>query len=977
MRPTLHRALWILLSLCAIPLVCTAQSSSNLGHQAWSTENGLPQNSVHAIFQSRDGYLWIATEGGVALFNGVDFKVFQHENTPAITSDDICCFAQSSDGNGTDTVWIGTSDGLLRYDSGSFRRYTTADGLPSQDVLAVIADNSSIYVLTGGGLARFDGKVFVPISLSSPPLAIASYFGDGLLIATSSGLLQYRQGGAERSYVQLAPSVEMVQAFGNLSDHTLWQRTRFALTFTANGNSRTIDSRFLGGARIESFLQGSRGTLWIGTNKGLYRLDDSASMPQLQPELSGESILSLLQDSESNLWVGTETSGLHLLRHRNFTTLPALADRMITAVTQTEDSAMWLGSNGDGIDRWLNGSIHHLSTRDGLLSDVILSLAPGSDGGLWIGTPDGLNHVQGTHIESYTSADGLPDDFVRSLLLDNDDTLWIGTRRGVARLRDHTFTTFSRSNGLRSDLVGAMLQPAGTDDLWIATLDGLSLMHNGSIKTFTTADGLSGNVITSLFEDSSGNLWIGTRGDGLSLRTPNRRFVALNRKDLPQTVDSIVGDNAGSLWLGFSRGIVRAPILELLACASSPACNLHLNHYGTSEGMPTEEISAIGHPAAWQTSDGSLWFGTRKGVAIVDPAHLFVNRVPPPVAIERFTVGDVEQHNGARIPPGQTRFAFEYAGLSFLAPSRVRYRYRLEGFDKQWTDAGGRRTAFYTNLPPGSYRFHVQAANNDGLWNEAGAEISFTVSPPFYRTAWFLLLVLAAIASMVVLLYRLRLRRLQSRFAAVLAERTRVAREIHDTLAQSFVGVSVQLELATQLLAHHQVDAARQQLDRTSAYVREGIAEARRSIWDLRAATAQNTLPTRLSRLAEQFGADGLTLRINIGGTYRPIDASSESEVLRIAQESLTNVKRHAEAKAASLDLRYEPAQLTLTVKDDGLGFSSNDADAAPGHFGLQGMRERAAQIGATLTVISAPGQGTRITLNLPLAPEKGTHLHV
>jgi signal transduction histidine kinase len=393
--------------------------------------------------------------------------------------------------------------------------------------------------------------------------------------------------------------------------------------------------------------------------------------------------------------------------------------------------------------------------------------------------------------------------------------------------------------------------------------------------------------------------------------------------------------------------------------------------------MPTEEVSAVGHPAAWQTSEGSLWFATRKGVAIVDPAHLFVNRVPPPVSIERFTVDDVEQHNGARIPPGHTRFAFEYAGLSFVAPSRVRYRYQLEGFDKQWTDAGGRRTAYYTNLPPGSYRFHVQAANNDGLWNKAGAELSFKVRPPFYRTAWFLLLALAAIASLVVLLYRLRLRRLQSRFAAVLAERTRVAREIHDTLAQSFVGVSVQLELATQLLAHQQVDAARQQLDRTSAYVREGIAEARRSIWDLRAATAQNTLPTRLSRLAEQFGEDGLTLQINIGGTYRPIDASAENEVLRIAQEALANVRRHAEAKAASIDLRYDPAQLTLSVIDDGRGFSSNEAYTSLGHFGLQGMRERAAQIGATLTVVSAPGQGTRITLKLPIAPEKGTHLHV
>jgi signal transduction histidine kinase len=271
----------------------------------------------------------------------------------------------------------------------------------------------------------------------------------------------------------------------------------------------------------------------------------------------------------------------------------------------------------------------------------------------------------------------------------------------------------------------------------------------------------------------------------------------------------------------------------------------------------------------------------------------------------------------------------------------------------------------------------VQAANNDGLWNEAGADLWFTVRPPFYRTAWFLILAFAAVASLIFLLYRLRLRRLQSQFAAVLGERTRVAREIHDTLAQSFVGVSVQLELATQLLAHQQVDAARQQLERTGAYVREGIAEARRTIWDLRAATAQNTLPTRLSRLGEQFSADGVVLQINIGGTYRAIDAHIENEILRVAQEALTNIARHSQASTAGIDLRYDPAQLTLTVTDDGRGFSLNGEGVASGHFGLQGMRERAAQIGATLTVITAPGEGTRITLNVPLASEKGTHAHV
>jgi signal transduction histidine kinase len=970
MRSSLHRAVLAVLILSSI--FASAQAASNLGHQSWTTENGLPQNSAHAIFQSRDGYLWIATEGGIARFNGIEFKVFQRENTPAITSDDISCFAQGND----DALWIGTADGVLRYHQGSFQHYGTAQGLPSSDVLSIAAHDNSIYVLTGAGLAQFNGNGFSTLNTPSTPTAIA-FSDDRLLIATRSSLLQARGATIAPAYQQFLPAKQPVLAFGYLPDRTPWQRTATSLSFTANGNPRTLDPSAFDGARIESFLPGSQGGLWIGTSKGLYHLDDPLSPPHLLAELGTDSILSLREDAEGNLWIGTDTSGLHILRHRNFRSLPGISNRMLTALTQTSDGAMWIGSNGEGLSRRLAGKQRALSARDGLGSDIILSLAPGPNEDLWVGTPDGLNHVQGNRITSITSADGLPDDFIRSLLLDEDGTLWIGTRRGLAHLDGKKITTITHADGLGSDLVGALVRPVGSNDLWIATLDGLSLLHNGSIRTFTTRDGLSGNIVTALLPDTQGNLWIGTRDNGLTVRTPDGRFLAFHRADLPQalpqTVDSITGDDIGSLWLGTAHGIFRARLLDLLACATSPSCPLHIDHYGTSDGMPTEEVSAVGHPAVWKLSDGTLWFATRKGVAIVDPAHLFFNRVAPPVAIERFTVDDRTESSGVSIPPGHSRLAFEYAGLSFVAPSRVRYRYRLEGFDRQWTEAGSRRTAYYTNLPPGRYRFQVQAANNDGLWNERGAELSFSIRPPFYRTLWFLLLASALLVGLAVLLYRLRLHRLRSQFAAVLAERNRVAREIHDTLAQSFVGVSVQLELATQLLAQQQVDAARQQLDQTRAYVREGIAEARRSIWDLRAATAQNTLPTRLTHLAEQFGSNNLKLQIQIGGTYRPLDATVESEVLRVSQEALTNVIRHSQATSATLTLNYEPMLLMLTVADNGQGFSTAKEGlfTAQGHFGLQGMRERAQHIGAQLSISSSPSQGTQLTLTVPLAKQK------
>ena len=974
LNPVLRSAfLWTLCGIATFTAAAYSQSPSNLGHQSWSTENGLPQSSVHQIFQSRDGYIWIATEGGVARFNGTDFKVFRHESNAAFTSDDISCFAQDAFG----LLWIGTSDGLLQYAAGQFHRYAAADGLPSSDITSLAtSEDGSLYILAGNGVARFDGKSFSPLQLSSPssPSAMASAGDGSVLLASISGVFQYDRGRSRSSPMSLDMPKEPILGIGTLPNHGLWLRTRSSVTLLDNGHQRTLQAGHdLPATRVESFLADSRGDLWIGTNKGLFSLGKGDSHPQLQPAIGSSAVLSLFEDKEGNLWVGTETAGLHILRQQNFHTLPALGDHVVTAITQTTDDGMWVGTNGDGLDCLQSGKVQHLSTHNGLLSEVILSLAPDAHGSVWVGTPDGLNHIENGKVATYTSADGLPDDFIRSLLADSDGSLWIGTRRGLAHLQNKNVTTFTRANGLKSDLIGALLKH---DGLWIGTLDGLSHLRDGKLTTYTTKDGLSGDVITSLFEDSHNTLWIGTKGDGLSYSTAGS-FTSLHRPDLPQIVDSILEDDRGYLWLSSTRGITRVSRSELIACGSSPDCNPHPNSYGYTDGMPTEETSAIGHPAAWKTAQGMLWFATRKGVAIADPNHLSENHVPPPTVIERFTVDDSELTLSSAeqsIPPGRSRFVFEYAGLSYVAPAKVRYRYILEGFDKQWTQAGSRRIAYYTNLPPRHYSFRVQAANNDGVWNETGATISFYVQPPFYRRLWFLLLSIGLLAAVAALLYRLRVRRLQSQFEAVLAERNRMAREIHDTLAQSFVGVSVQLELASQLLAQSQIPAAHQQIDRTRAYVRDGLAEARRSIWDLRAITAQNTLPTRLTNLLERSNTEPLTTHLNIGGTYRPLAPNVEDEVLRIAQEALANAARHAHATHISVDLRYHSTRLTLTITDNGRGFQTTD-DSLParGHFGLQGMYERAAQINAQLTVESSQGKGTTITLDAPIVAEKGT----
>jgi ligand-binding sensor domain-containing protein/signal transduction histidine kinase len=947
--------------------------SRTLGHQAWSSENGLPQNSVHQIIQTRDGYLWIATEGGVARFNGTQFKVFNRENEPVFTSNDTCCLTEDRNG----VLWIGTSDGLLRYVGGAFRRYTTTDGLPSPVVLSLAPTSDGfLLVLTSGGLARYNGQKFNSLELSASPLGVGR--DSNVWLATTTGLFSFDQEQLRAVPFPALPA-EPIEGLGSLQDGSQWVRTRTALLLWNHGHLRTWRAGHeLQGTRVQSFLADSLGTLWVGTDQGLTALSsapivDNNTRHEIQPDLGATSILTMFEDREHNLWVGTDTTGLHILRRQKFRTLPSLSAYPITAITQTSDGAVWLGSKDDGLFRYEDGQTRHLSTKDGLISDVILTVAADRDGSLWIGTADGLNHLRGEKIESYTSADGLPDDFIRSLFADRDGSLWVGTRRGLAHRQNGHFTVLSSADGLTSNLIGAMLR-SSSNDLWVGTLDGLVRIRDRELTVFTKAQGLSSDVITSLFEDANHTLWVGTNDGGLSRSSANG-FSSVRAHDLPREIDAILEDAHGYLWLTSNRGITRVLASELIACGDAPTCSPHIAFYGSSDGMPTEETSSSGHPSAWRTADGHLWFATRKGVAIVDPTDLRENRTAPSVVVERFTVDDTEMKSAVAeimIPAGHIRYGFEFAGLSYVSPSRVRYRYILEGFDNQWTQAGSRRNAYYTNLPPRHYRFRVQAANEDGIWNETGAEVAFAIKPRFYRTLWFSGLAILLLVGIIFAIYRMRVRAIRSQFDAILAERNRIAREIHDTLAQGFVGVSVQLELTAHLLAQSRVLEASQQVDRTRGLVREGLADARRSIWDLRATDTQATLPTRLTHLVEQSSTEHLKADMSIGGTYRAVAPSIENEVARIAQEALANVVRHSRATRVALDLRYHPNELTLTVSDNGIGFQATDTTLpAKGHFGLQGMRERADQIGGMLDVKSSPKSGTTVTLSVPLANGK------
>ncbi len=921
----------------------------NYGRQAWVMENGLPQNTVHALVQTRDGFVWLGTEVGLVRFDGNGFQVFDRNSTPALLDSDVRCLLEIHDG----ALWIGTSDGLARWKDGAVTAFTTKDGLPGNSVKSLNLDS--------------DGSIG---------------------IETAEGGASYKDGRLSARDV-VCYSCPLIVDHASLPNGSWAAATATTLTLT-RGDKKEMQleiGRELPGNKIQRLFADREGSLWIGTNGGLARWAGGKLelLPVTDP-LASASVLALMEDHEGNLGVGTEASGLHILRDQRFRTFGAregLSSDNTTALVEDGAGTLWVGTSGAGLNAIRRsetgaGAVRHYSVRDGLLSDVILSLAVAPNGDLWVGTPDGLNRIRAGKIAAFTSADGLPDDFIRSLLADSDGSLWIGTRRGLTHWNGRDLgqagtahmETFTQANGLGSNLVGAMARDA-QGELWVATLAGLSRLREGKIANYTTANGLSSNVITALLVRSNGTLLVGTQDRGWTAWDGKSFIVKESFSPDVTSIRAILEDGSGQLWFATANGIAR--------CDSDKEANCsHCIEFGAADGLRSRETATNSHPSAWRSRDGRLWFATPKGLVEVDPAHFPVNTVPPPVALERLAVDDVQQQVGGsnpsvRIPAGHVHFQFDYAALSFSVPQKVRYRYMLEGFDRNWTDAGTRRSAYYTNIPPGHYTFRVQAANNDGVWNTEGAALRFELRPHVYQTIWFYLLLVLGAAAIVVLLLRLRLRRAESEFRAVLGERNRIAREIHDTLAQGYVGISVQLEVLAELLRLNKLEAVTKQLDLTRGHVREGLADARQSIWALRSQdSGETTLPVRIRRLAEAAESGALESRFSIYGAYRSLPPGTEQEILRVAQEAIHNVKKHAVAKSLSVQLEYRPDEIALEVRDDGLGFASGKAPGAylagdgPGHFGLTGMRERAATIGGTLDVTSEPGAGTTVRLRVP-----------
>ena len=994
--------------------------------QRWTAESGLPQDSVHAIAQTADGYLWIGTEEGLARFDGYQFRFFDHANTPALKDDDVRCLL--ADGSGA--LWVGTGSGLTRIRGGDARDSVTVEGVPAGGVRELLrASDGRLWVLTDGGVgvtrsaADMSGQVrlrslSVPFGLlDASALSIAEDGGSGVWIGTSAGLYHAVGERVERGPTELASTRINALATGESAGKLLigtpdralelragvlrtladradvpvggvrWLVTtgegtwavgrNGAILVRSTGALKLTTGRELPGSQITAVFRDRAGAVWFGTNAGVAREWQGRVERQGGNEGPVPAVLSLAEDRDGDVWIGTETAGIEELRFRIFAPLagsPDSVDHPATSVLQTRSGVEWVGTNGAGLTQITSRGIRTFTTKDGLTSDTILALAADGQASddLWVGTPDGLNLFHGGRWRVLTSSDGLVDDLVRSLLVSRDGAVWIGSRHGATRWKDGRGKTLTKAQGLGSDVVGPMLEEAN-GDLWMGTSAGLARVRSGAVRNFTTSDGLPGNIIAALESARAGGFWIAVEGKGLA-RWMGSGFISFsNVAAIPREINSIVDDSRGSLWLSSAQGVMRVAIADLDRHAADPKSDVSVVLYGAGDGITALPSGGVGYPAAWKFSDDHIAFATRHGVMVADASVDPVHGGSPAVVIEEVSLDgrSVAGEELGQLGPGVAHLTFSFAGINLAAPQRVQYRYMLRGLDKGWLDAGARRTAYYTNLPHGQYVFSVEARNAGGAWS-APVDLPLEVRAHVYEMAWFRALLALCVIVIGFAIYRLRVRALQGRFAAVSAERSRLAREIHDTLAQSFVAVSVRLELLSQMLRGAQgVDACRAQLDETRTLVRESLAEARRSIWDLRSEGAAQSLPARLGTVVQQAKGSVPDADLVTSGTYRPLPRETEDELLRIAQEAVSNVVRHAKAASLRVRLQYEMECVWMEIVDDGRGFDPlTAASRRDGHFGLTGVRERARILRGDVMLESEPGRGTRMRVTVPVTAD-------
>ena len=964
-----------------------------LHHTAWGPSQGAPLGGAVALAQTNDGYLWMAGPSGLFRFDGIAFERIELPHDPKLSSLSLNSAFAPRDGG----LWVGfTFGGVALLKEGHWQVFSRADGLPTGTPWQFAeTPNGTLWVATDSDVAHFDGARWK---------AVGSHMG----LPTSSGLILFVDsqgtiwaGGGENSLLYFlrpgehqfrnlpvaAPTPWVGDSMAESSTGTVWLDVGYTIVPVAQNppsGKAVLSSR-------GELVFDHDGTLWyqadglrriahpehpkIGT---ALRLEDIADAYSDADGLTARTVFSMLADREGNVWVGT-SHGLDrfsepslkapLQSAGNLRVVPRI---IVAGIAPADDvGGLWVTNSLDAVVRYQDGRMSLPIIRQ-----KVESLFRAADGTVWFGGRKALWRERQGHLESVAPPG--PDQNTQALAEDKSGGLWASILGGVFRLKDGVWTPYGGIAALAPRAAITIVRDR-RDRLWFSYSDGsVAVLDGERVRTYGVAEGLQiGNVMANY--PGRINHWFG--GEFGLARLEGERFYSVQSvPELPlDGITGIIEATDGDLWLNGRPGIVHIAATELQHSRVDPAYRVRGETLGAFDGVVGSAATLRPLPTAIEAADGKLWFATSGGIYGVDPARRVRNRVPPPVLIRALTVADhaIEPIPGVRLPTYTTAVRFDYVGISLTAPEKVRYRYRLDGVDTDWREPTAARQAFYTNLRPGHYTFRVIAANNDGVWNESGASLAFVIPPAFVQTGWFIALCVAGGATAVLVLVRLRVRRvrrrLEERMEVRLNERTRIARDLHDSLLQGFQGLMFRLQAVRQLLPERPGDATKF-LDSAMQVGDEAIGEGRDAVQNLRSSSFDDRdIASSLSALGTELAA-GIDppskpeYRVVVEGRPRELTAVVRDEAYRIAREAVSNAYQHAKARHIEVEVTIGDADLTIRVRDDGMGVDPRILvpGRRPGHWGLPGMRERSESFGGHLHIWSEENAGTEVELRIP-----------
>jgi signal transduction histidine kinase/streptogramin lyase len=742
----------------------------------------------------------------------------------------------------------------------------------------------------------------------------------------------------------------------------------------SGGKLHPVLSR-LGDASLDPLLlaRDRDGNVWVGTTgQGLLRLRGGGYERLTRHDgLSSDFVNALLEDREGNLWVGT-ARGIDQLRDPkvlHVSSSNGLSSDAVMAVSAARNGGIWVGTIGGGLDRVDGGRISHYLMNSGLPSTTVASLYDGA-GGLWVGTTGGLAHQADGRFVEVLAPNGQHMNLVFAITKDRTGSLILAdVKKGLFSLRDGVVKSLPVPGSEKKDIYQLLAARDGV--LWVGYYQGgITAAAGNSTRFYDAAQGLAPGAVQAIYEDRRGTVWVGTRG-GLSRFRRGRWTTWTAKQGLPEGgIQGIVEDNRGGLWLMTSSGILMLSLAALSNAPDGSPGNVAYTLYGLAEGLRLASSANTANPRIAKSNDGRLWVCTEDGVAVIDPSRIRRNPFPPPVVIEQLLVDgrpvDTSAVTGIEFRGREVQIT--YTGLSLTVPERVRFRYKLEGLDQNWTEAGTRRYVAYVNLPPRKYAFRVLACNNEGVWSTTGASLAFQIAPEFYQRVWFAPLCVAVAALLVWAAYWLRVRRLVSRFQLVAEERARMTRELHDSLLQGFSGVVFQLEAVSRLYESNP-EVSKRRLERAIDQADQSLLEARRAIMCMHLPELENATLAEALSVAGNRAIEGsaIAFHLTVKGRVRQLPYEVQANLYLVGREAIANSVNHARAKKITAQLDYSAKSVSLSVQDDGIGFDLETAKAKKDHRGVIGMHERAKYVGATLSVDTASGQGTRIGLVVPL----------